>query len=39
MIAIWDFETGKLESLLEADECEITALSFCDPYPILISAS
>jgi WD40 repeat protein len=39
MIALWDFETGKLESVLVADECEILALEFCDPYPVLVSSS
>ncbi len=39
MIVIWDFETGKTENLLLADKCEITALQFADPYPVLISAS
>ncbi|EGR28930.1 hypothetical protein IMG5_166500 [Ichthyophthirius multifiliis] len=37
-IAIWEFETGKLESILVAREKgDITTMSFGEPYPILIT--
>lgn len=37
-IAIWEFETGRLENILIAREKgDITSLKFGEPYPILIS--
>lgn len=38
-IAIWEFESGKLESILVAREKgEICCLAFGEPYPVLLSA-
>mmetsp|Transcript_41306 Transcript_41306/g.36654 ORF Transcript_41306/g.36654 Transcript_41306/m.36654 type:complete len:270 (-) Transcript_41306:1051-1860(-) len=39
MIAIWDFESGKLESICLSHNADITHLKFADYFPILISAS
>lgn len=39
MIAIYDFESGKLESLCLAHTSDITQLKFAEYFPILISAS
>ncbi|EGR34916.1 hypothetical protein IMG5_000130 [Ichthyophthirius multifiliis] len=39
IIALWEFETGKLESILKADDIEITCLEFLDPYPAIAAAS
>jgi len=37
-IAIWEFDSGKLENILVAREKgEITCLSFGEPYPVIIS--
>lgn len=38
-IALYDFETSKVEGLLIGHEGDITAIEFMDPYPALISAS
>jgi WD40 repeat protein len=39
MIAIWDFESGKIESICLGHHADITALKFIDEYPLLISGS
>jgi hypothetical protein len=38
-IALYDFETSKVEGLLLGHTGDITAIEFMDPYPALISAS
>lgn len=38
-IALYDFETSKIEGLLIGHTGDITALEFLSPYPLLISAS
>lgn len=39
-IALWEFESGKLENIVIAREKgEITSLAFGEPYPVLISGS
>lgn len=38
-IALWEFESGKLENILIAREKgEITCLAFGDPYPVILSS-
>jgi len=39
IIAIWDLETGKMETLLLGHKNDINALEFADPFPLLISGS
>jgi len=39
IIAVWDLETGKLETLLLGHKNDINALEFADPFPLLISGS
>jgi len=39
MISIFDFESGKLESICLGHTADITCLKFADPFPILVSAS
>lgn len=39
IIAVWDLETGKLETLLLGHKNDINALEFAHPYPLLISGS
>ena len=39
MIAIWDIEVGKLETVFQADQHEITALEFSEQYPVLVSCN
>lgn len=38
-IAVYDFETSKVEGILEGHSGDITAIEFMSPYPALISAS
>lgn len=38
-IAIWDLESGKMETLLLGHKSDVNALEFADPFPLLISAS
>jgi WD40 repeat protein len=38
-IALYDFETSKIEGLLIGHTGDITALEFMSPYPALITAS
>ena len=37
--AIWDFETGKLESILKGDNSDITCIEFLDPYSAIMTAT
>ena len=39
IIAVWDLESGKLETLLLGHKNDINALEFADPFPLLISGS
>ena len=37
LVAIWDFETGKMDGVLINQQAEVVAIDFGDPYPILVS--
>jgi WD40 repeat protein len=39
IIALWDFETGKLEGILKADDSEVTQIEFLDPYPAIATTT
>ncbi|EAR91938.2 WD domain, G-beta repeat protein (macronuclear) [Tetrahymena thermophila SB210] len=39
IVALWDFETGKLEGILKADESEVIQIEFLDPYPVILTTN
>ncbi|OMJ89930.1 hypothetical protein SteCoe_7819 [Stentor coeruleus] len=39
IVAIWDFEIGKLEGACFGHKRDITAISFLEPYPVMITFS
>jgi len=36
LVAIWDFETGKMDGLLVNAQCEIGGIDFADAYPVVV---
>ena len=39
IVAVWDFDSGRLESTCLGHNSDITAMKFCKEYPLLVSAS
>lgn len=39
IVAVWDFEIGKLEGACFGHKRDITAISFLEPYPVIITFS
>ena len=39
LVAVWDFEIGKLEGACFGHKREITTISFLDPYPVILTCS
>jgi WD40 repeat protein len=36
LVAIWDFETGKMDGLLVNQQCEVVGIDFGDPFPVIV---
>lgn len=36
MVAVWDFETGKMDGLLICQQAEVVGLDFTDPFPAVV---
>lgn len=38
LVAIWDFETGKMDGVLVNQQSEIVAMDFAEPFPVIVVA-
>ena len=39
VVAVWDFDSGRLESTCVGHNADITSVKFCKEYPLLVSSS
>lgn len=39
IVTVWEIETGKINSHFQLEDCDITSIQFCEPYPIILTAN